>query len=77
MEAPHETPSPTTIIIIFLIIFLHNMCIHLFIYDVYNCRKTHNNIFICFIVKLEYFFTTCFIENNRNLILFLKFDGYL
>jgi hypothetical protein len=34
------------------------------------------NIFICFIVKLEYYFTTRFIENNINLILFFKVGGY-
>jgi hypothetical protein len=34
------------IYILFLIIFSHNMYIHLFIYDAYKSHKIHNNILI-------------------------------
>jgi hypothetical protein len=50
----------------------------LFIYDAYNRHKTRKyfNIFISFIINLEYYFTTSLIENNITLLLFLKVDGY-
>jgi hypothetical protein len=58
---------------LFLIILSYNVCIHLFIYMMFiiNTRLTINfsfYLFIYFVIKLYYFFTT--IENNKNLILF-------
>jgi hypothetical protein len=67
-----ESAPKNFVKITFINIFKYfiNYFITLFIYDVYYYHNIHNffYIFICFIIKLCYFFTPSLIENNRNLI---------